>query len=75
LLNVRIGGREAALHRLDQPARFGPINVDLATGSVQPIHSASDELNSVADIEKALDLARQRADSNLSETQPLSHGE
>ena len=65
----------AVLRRLDQPARYGPIDVDFSTGSVQSIQSALEELNSVADIEKMLDLARQRAASDLSETQTLSHGE
>jgi D-alanyl-D-alanine dipeptidase len=66
---------EGALRGLDQPARFGPIDVDFTTGAVQPIQAALAELNSVADIEKMLDLARQRAASGLSETQAFSHGE
>ena len=64
---------EGALRRLDQPARFGPIDVDFTTGSVQPIHAALEELNSLADIQSMLDLAYQRAAIDLSETQGLSN--
>jgi D-alanyl-D-alanine dipeptidase len=65
----------AVLRGRDQPARFGPVDVDLTTGSVQPIHSALQELNSVADIEKMLALARQRAASAVTETQARNHGQ
>jgi D-alanyl-D-alanine dipeptidase len=57
---------EAVLRGSDQQARYGPIDVDLATGSVQPILSAQEELNSLADIQSMLELAGRRAANNTS---------
>ena len=57
---------EAVLRGNDQPARYGPIDVDVTTGSVQPIHSALDELNSLADIQRMLELARRRSANDAS---------
>jgi len=57
---------EAVLHGHDQPARYGPIDVDLTTGSVQPILSPLEELNSLADIQSMLELAGRRSANGAS---------
>jgi D-alanyl-D-alanine dipeptidase len=52
---------EAVLRGHDQPARYGPIDWESSTGSVQPILSPLQELNSLADIQGMLELAGRRS--------------
>jgi D-alanyl-D-alanine dipeptidase len=63
---------EAVLRGNDQPARYGPIDVDVTTGSVQPIHSALEELNSLTNIQRLLELAGRRSANDPSGSQ--AHG-
>ncbi len=50
----------AVLHRLAAPGRYGPVDVDLATGQVAPILNPTQNLNSLADIQSTLDAALSR---------------
>jgi len=60
---------EAVLGGKGQPARYGPIDMDVTTGAVQPIYSTLEELNSLADIQMMLELAGLRAANDASGTQ------
>jgi D-alanyl-D-alanine dipeptidase len=59
---------EAVLQGYDQPARYGPIDLDVTTGSVQPIDTPLEELNSLADIQRMLELAGRRSANAASGT-------
>jgi len=48
---------EAILQGLDQPARYGPVDVDLATGQVQSIQAPLEQLNSLEEIASRLEQA------------------
>ena len=48
---------EAILRGTDKLARYGPVDMDPATGTVLPILSSLEELNSLADFQKMLELA------------------
>jgi zinc D-Ala-D-Ala dipeptidase len=51
---------EAVLCGGDQPARYGPVDADLATGQVRPIASALEDLNSLEEIRAMLAPAMTR---------------
>ena len=48
---------ETILQGLDQPARYGPVDVDLATGRVQSILAPLEQLNSLEEIQSRLEQA------------------
>lgn len=50
----------AVLHGLSAPGRYGPVDVDLATGQVQPIADSTAPLNDLTVIEAALEAALRR---------------
>ncbi len=48
----------AVLHGHTAPGRYGPVEVDLTTGEVEPIANPMEDLNSAAEILAALEAAR-----------------
>ncbi len=50
------------------PARYGPVDMELSTGQVQPMMSPLEDLNSLADIQRLLELALQRSETNRPES-------
>ena len=55
---------ESLLRSTDTPARYGPVDLELSTGQVQPMMSPLEDLNSLADIQRLLELAQQRSETN-----------
>jgi zinc D-Ala-D-Ala dipeptidase len=55
----------SVLHGLPAPGRYGPVHVDLANGQVQPITDPTRPLNSLADIQAALEAALRRRPASL----------
>lgn len=51
---------EQILHKTGQPARYGAVHCDLATGDVTPVEDPMETLNSNAEIEQAMNDALER---------------